>query len=397
MQIFQIQGLFAPFVAFLAGAALLLLWNFNKNIRYLRYFAVSLFVFSCGFVLSQVVYAKMTIPNAFASSISYYTVGGLMVHGALMRLGGRLNLPVHFSLMFLDIAGRVLMLQFGLSATVYLIFANAMMGLPMAIGAYLLFNHEQRDRQSILLGIAYATVAMMAIIAPSIILSIGDTVTDENYFSSYYWILLSFLTVVGISILIASFGFTIGSDLLAGVEEKASKDFLSGLLTRRAFDKAANEVMEAYCDSQNPIALLMCDIDHFKKINDQYGHHTGDVVITDFGDLIMRAIPETAYAGRTGGEEFAIIIPSCDIRTIRLFAEGLRTAVSMLSFEDIPKEKPITASFGVTVLRPNEKLTHAMKRADEALYEAKNAGRNQVVASNLNASEYSALPQALSV
>ena len=313
-----------------------------------------------------------------------------MVHAALSRLDDKLNLPLHLFLYALDILGRVLILKFELSGAFYLIYANGMMGLPMAIGAYTLYKHEHREIQSVSLSIAYSCIAAMAMIAPSIILSFGETVTSQNYFSSYYWVFLSFLTVVGVFILVAAFGFTVGSDLLANAEEKASKDFLSGLLTRRAFDKKAHVLIEKYEEINSSIGLLICDIDHFKQVNDKYGHHTGDVVITDFGDLITRAIPEAAIAGRTGGEEFAIIVPGCDIRTIRLFAEGLRTAVSMLSFEDIPEAKKITASFGVTVLRSGEQLTMGFKRADDALYEAKNSGRNRVVATNMETSEISA-------
>lgn len=387
LQIFQIQGLFAPFVAVLAGSALLLLSRYNRGIQYLPYFAFSLFSFAAAVVFSQIVFEKMTIANAVASSTMYFTTSGFMVHAAMSRLGDRLNIPLHLCLMTLDIAGRILILQLGFSATTYLIFVNTVMAAPLAIAAGFLLKHENKDIQAISLAVAYGAIAAMAIFITPLVLLVGGTVTGENYFSTYYWTLLTILTVFGICLMISSFAFTLGRDLLLLKENEASKDFLSGLLTRRAFEKESGELLEACQNDAASIGLIMCDIDHFKRINDNFGHDAGDKVIKAFGSLILENLPDHAVAGRTGGEEFAIVVSGCDIRSTRLLAEGLRTAISTLVFEGIPAEKRITASFGVTVLRTKEQLSTAFKRADEALYEAKNAGRDKVIASSLLASE----------
>jgi len=202
-----------------------------------------LVLYSC-----QVVFEKMTVANALSNSILFFASSGFMVQAAMSRIGKGLNVPFHLLLMSCDIAGRLLILEQGFSSSVYLIYANAMMGTPLAVGALRLLNHEARDIQSVALAVAYGVVAFMAIVITPLAVSLGETLTGDNYFSSYYWILLSILTVIGICLLILSFGFTVASDLLRKAEENDSKDSLNELLARRnlGLTQRLNELEKKY-------------------------------------------------------------------------------------------------------------------------------------------------------
>jgi diguanylate cyclase (GGDEF)-like protein len=117
-------------------------------------------------------------------------------------------------------------------------------------------------------------------------------------------------------------------------------------------------------------------MDHFKRINDTFGHATGDLVIEGFGRRLRACVPADAIVGRIGGEEFAIFLPNTQPSVALRFAETLRIETSKM--EGLPDSLKVTASFGVASVSASHHLTEAFRRADVALYAAKNAGRNQV-------------------
>lgn len=121
----------------------------------------------------------------------------------------------------------------------------------------------------------------------------------------------------------------------------------------------------------------MADIDFFKKINDNYGHETGDVVLRAFAGLLRKQTRPTDILARYGGEEFVILMANCDLASAVALAERIRSTVAATGIE--PLSAPITASFGVAELQKGETGDSLINRADEALYKAKQSGRNRVV------------------
>src|SRR5690606_23545755 len=118
--------------------------------------------------------------------------------------------------------------------------------------------------------------------------------------------------------------------------------------------------------------------DHFKRVNDTYGHDGGDRVIAAFGGLLKAHLPKSAVAARMGGEEFIAFLPDTDIVGAHGLAQALRTAMAAPGFTDTKAGLTPTASFGVAGQIPGESLYETMRRADCALYQAKKAGRNRV-------------------
>jgi diguanylate cyclase (GGDEF)-like protein len=159
--------------------------------------------------------------------------------------------------------------------------------------------------------------------------------------------------------------------------ELATHDALTGLFNRRYFFEAANrELMRAR--RQEVDILLMClDLDHFKSINDTHGHATGDNVLAATGEILRSTLRRSDVAARMGGEEFTVL--ACDTHDAVMLGERLRLALQVYQAQH-PELVNFTVSIGITRLRPDdEDMATALKRADDALYEAKHNGRDRVV------------------
>jgi len=130
--------------------------------------------------------------------------------------------------------------------------------------------------------------------------------------------------------------------------------------------------------SKRPFSLAFIDIDHFKQVNDTFGHVVGDRVLRAVADCINAAVRNSDVVGRYGGEEFAVIMPDTDLMDAHLVAERLRSSIESIDFADL-KGAPLTISLGVTQwLAGDESTETIIERADRALYRAKNSGRNRV-------------------
>lgn len=156
----------------------------------------------------------------------------------------------------------------------------------------------------------------------------------------------------------------------------ADTDPLTGLANRRrVMSELDRLVMKARANEQ-PISLIVFDIDHFKRVNDNYGHPHGDLVLQRVAEIAMRQAREDDVIGRVGGEEFVWIVPGVDASFTNVLSERLRLAIAVGTIID--DRPPVTISAGFTSLTPGDAALSLFARADEALYEAKNGGRNQV-------------------
>jgi diguanylate cyclase (GGDEF)-like protein len=161
----------------------------------------------------------------------------------------------------------------------------------------------------------------------------------------------------------------------------ATADGLTGISTRRAFKEDAQKFVALARRHRGQLSLISFDIDHFKKINDTYGHAAGDTVLKAVAATAQSVLRESDLIGRLGGEEFAAVLPDTDGPSAVAVAEKLRHALLNLRFAGSRPPIAISASFGVAALDPGrDDLDSLLVKADEALYEAKRAGRNLTVA-----------------
>jgi diguanylate cyclase (GGDEF)-like protein len=154
-----------------------------------------------------------------------------------------------------------------------------------------------------------------------------------------------------------------------------TQDYLTGATNRARFQQLFEREHRTWREHGGPLSLIMLDIDHFKAVNDGYGHLTGDLVLCRFVETIAKAIRPSDVLARLGGEEFAVLLPGTDLTEATALAERLRGVIAEMRVPTPRGELAITASLGCATARPEEDLLGA---ADQALYIAKRNGRNQV-------------------
>jgi diguanylate cyclase (GGDEF)-like protein len=163
------------------------------------------------------------------------------------------------------------------------------------------------------------------------------------------------------------------------LQELAYYDPLTGLPNRRFFFEHASLIFEEVKRYEKPLSLLVMDIDHFKKINDTYGHDVGDLVLKTFADVLRGIVRKSDICARLGGEEFVVLLPNTDLEGARVLAERIRTAVAKKPVEHGSIVIVFTVSIGVSQYRKGmQNIDELIKEADIALYRAKEGGRNRV-------------------
>jgi diguanylate cyclase (GGDEF)-like protein len=161
------------------------------------------------------------------------------------------------------------------------------------------------------------------------------------------------------------------------LELKSNTDALTSLKNRRYFDKILEAEVHKAKSKNIPLSLIMFDIDRFKNINDTYGHQVGDEALRGLAKTVSAHIRQSDVLARYGGEEFAVIASWTNIDAAKILAEKLRKTIEELKLPDVPQ---FTCSFGVAQMEEEDFTHDIIKRADDALYEAKNSGRNIVIA-----------------
>ncbi|MFN3362200.1 MAG: GGDEF domain-containing protein, partial [Pseudanabaenaceae cyanobacterium] len=162
------------------------------------------------------------------------------------------------------------------------------------------------------------------------------------------------------------------------LEKQANQDVLTGVANRRHFLELAQRELALAQRHHKSLSLLLVDIDHFKRINDNYGHPVGDQAIIALAELLLRVVRHTDIVGRFGGEEFAVLLPETDRAGAECVAERLRQAVAEMVLPLGDAVIQYTVSVGVAVWQGRD-MEHLIRQADDALYQAKHRGRNCVV------------------
>ena len=164
--------------------------------------------------------------------------------------------------------------------------------------------------------------------------------------------------------------------------QTAMKDPLTGLGSRAALKTALSRDLSLAQRHRHPFSLLIVDIDKFKLVNDTYGHSAGDAVLKEVAQAVAAAARQTDQAFRYGGEEFVVLLEKTDEEGAVIIAERIRQSIEQLTPTYRGKQIPATASIGVATVENNDSTETLFDRADQALYRAKNNGRNQVVSSS---------------
>lgn len=173
---------------------------------------------------------------------------------------------------------------------------------------------------------------------------------------------------------------SINVDITAKIEleKMASTDKLTNIYNRRMLDQFLQVEIEIANRHKEELSLIILDIDHFKHVNDNFGHLTGDKILSELSNVISNNLRTSDIFGRYGGEEFLIICPKTNKHNAFILAEKLRIIIENFEFSEVGKK---TVSIGISDLELNDSVESLFQRADEALYEAKNSGRNKTIVS----------------
>ncbi|MFK5978493.1 MAG: GGDEF domain-containing protein [Rhizobiaceae bacterium] len=168
-------------------------------------------------------------------------------------------------------------------------------------------------------------------------------------------------------------------------QKNEMRDALTNISNRRWFEKSLVKEMEEAKKNNAPMCLVLIDLDHFKRVNDTYGHVIGDQVLRFFGSLLTKCLKGNDTIARYGGEEFAVVLPRTKIDDAVTLIETVRAQLEAAKLSLTKSKKSIgtvTASFGITLLCDSDDAETLVQRADYRLYEAKNSGRNRVIGDN---------------
>ena len=251
------------------------------------------------------------------------------------------------------------------------------MGVGVLLGFGLLAWRQMRSSVDITLGLcALLSVAINLLSAITYGLVFPAQVEVAQVFGTEYAYVMQLTgSVFGIWFGLSALA-TYSLDAMAKYREAADRDPLSGLLNRRGFDVLTKPLIKQGLNG----ALLTVDIDHFKQINDRYGHDAGDLVLIGLADILRSTLPEKAIIARFGGEEFVVVLPQAPLSEGGALAHAIRVTCAGHDWRPAGIDQQVTVCVGVAEANLDEETWRpAFNRADTALYAAKEAGRNQVM------------------
>jgi len=373
----QILGLITPLTAIVFMTMLLVMWQRGGMGRHVLAFAIAYGLFALGFGVTHLF--PTDSPFLFhATQLCYAAASGCLIWGVCERAGAPVNLPA----LLLTYGGSALALVAAVllsnDAGPRLVIVNTGYGVMFVIGAVTLLHSTQREWIDRLLIAALVINAVDFLLRPSLTLLAEGAIPVAEYRQSIYYSVINLVLTVkalGMAMVLIGASFL---DLIHSVRDRGNFDAMTGLRMRHNFEKEVERRLALASRDGLPVSVVVADIDHFKQVNDLWGHQAGDDAIAAFGKLVASMIREEDLAGRVGGEEFCVLVWDCKGDAASRLAERIRVAFSQQVHPALGEGICLTASFGV-VERADREAYHSMfARADSELYRAKHGGRNRV-------------------
>ena len=377
MQVILVE-LITPTMALFFSACFVLLWMKSGLGRYILAFAGAYLFSAIGFLIAISLPPDSSITFQ-ASQLAYSIAAACMIWGACDRVKQPPFLKAMAMIYVIAAAMLVAEVIFTQDAGPRLIISNTGYGIMLLVGVISLLSAPRRNLADNLVIAILALNAADFLIRPTVTILIEGQIDVAAYHESIYFSLINLvLSVKAVATATVLFGACI-SDYLTRLKESALHDDLTGLKSRAAFEDEARNMMKRGQDEAKPVALVVTDIDHFKQVNDIWGHQAGDTAIINFGDLLEGTIRGCDVSARIGGEEFCLVVWNCGLDDAARLAERIRFAFAQMEHRGVGSDIRLTASFGVAEMQKGERYESLFSRADAALYRAKEEGRNQVV------------------
>jgi diguanylate cyclase (GGDEF)-like protein len=367
--------LFATMVAGMLGA-MLLLFGKQENIPALKWWGTAYLLGASSVAIWTIGGATLGDTLLLALHAVGFVACGMVWNASRVFHGRKPNLP---GLLFGAVAwvGTVLALP-SLNPAMRLTVGAAIVAIYAALTASELWSERRRTMQkrwpTIAVPVMHGCVLMLPILLGTLLRPHDETFTSSVWVTAFSIELV--LYAIGTVFVI----FMLVSDRAVTVHKTAaSVDPLSGMLNRRGFSEASNQVIEREAAAGRPVTVMIFDIDHFKSINDRFGHPAGDEILKLFSTVVVSNLRISDLSGRIGGEEFAALL-ACPLEEGVIVAERVREAFEGSGI--VCEEGPVdtTVSIGVAGGPAGTELEVLLAAADTALYQAKRGGRNRVEA-----------------
>jgi len=376
------RALIRPGIFLLFGLVFLWAWNIDRKRAWLLYIAAACTTLCFAILAHFFLFQGRSAPKAIASSVLYTIAVLAACEGLLLRAGKQLGwrpmaamlvsmmaLLWYFAYPAPSLWARIYVQNFGYGALI-LFTSFRLAGLRHG-------SLPDRVLFWILLGFSVQLFLQT-------VLTIGFLTPEGGvaFMATPFWNSLQFsLTIFGAALAFAVLIAAV-ADMMADLRGERDLDPLTGLLNRRGLEErlrySARQLQKV------PVSIIVCDLDHFKSVNDTFGHAAGDQVLKAFGGLLKSSIGQQDIAARTGGEEFSVLLEGLNEENAAEIADRIRQRLESLPLEFEAGTRLVTASFGVAQQRAGEPFSVTLKRADERLYKAKRAGRNRVVSDDRN-------------
>ncbi|MEJ8310819.1 diguanylate cyclase [Agrobacterium larrymoorei] len=366
-----------PFILLTFGLIFLSLQAVGFNAG--RYWGIGFLSASSGFALPMVLTDTFLVTQAVVSNLLFFAAFFFYGHALLVHFG----VKNHWR-------RRLGFAAAGYCAVCFFIFiepnlrnglatSDTLLALLLAPSIFLASRHARNLMDKLLLT-AVSLVVIETMTRVTLLMTQTSATSMESldtYLSSDYAYIAQFAASICGFLMALSVLASGAARVLDQHRQLADQDSLTGLLNRRGFDLAAPD----FRVSTPPVgAALICDIDHFKTVNDRFGHATGDRVIIALASLLKETLPANAKVARFGGEEFVAYVPDLPASQLAILANMVRSAFAARNWSEGPFPVHITSSFGVSAIALGDHSIHdAISRADGFLYKAKEAGRNQVM------------------
>ncbi|MEH2590239.1 GGDEF domain-containing protein [Bradyrhizobium sp. AZCC 1721] len=367
--------LFATMVAGMLGA-MLVLFGKQENIPALKWWGTAYLLGASSVAIWTIGGAKLGEPLLLTLHAIGFAACGMVWNAARVFHGRKPNLPGLF-LGATAWVGTVLALP-SLNPAMRLVVGAAIVAIYAGLTASELWSERRRTMHkrwpTIVVPVMHGCVLALPILLGSLLRPHDET------FASSIWV-----TAFSVELILYAIGtvfviFMLVSDRAVTVHKTAaSVDPLSGMLNRRGFSEACNRVIEHEAAAGRPVTVMIFDIDHFKSINDRFGHPAGDEILKLFSTVVASNLRISDLSGRIGGEEFAALL-ACPLEEGVIVAERVREAFEASNI--VCEEGPVvtTVSIGVAGGPAGTELEVLLAAADTALYQAKRGGRNRVEA-----------------
>ena len=363
-----------PAITAIFAGVFLFLWRRWRHRSQLLILSAAFTMAALGFVFYDISPVQDELVNRIVSNASFLTAITLIAVAALVRAEAAVPKPWFATVLGLS-ALALTWFQFVVDSVDARVVIMGLSFAALAMTVALLLQRQKPKSTADRMIIAAAWLGVITSLTRPIlalvgVISPGDGASVQQ---SSYWLTIQAFSPIVTGTLALLFLAALSLDTLDAMSNAANSDYLSGLLNRRGFEGAVGKALE---NAAGKPALILVDIDDFKRINDTYGHKVGDQVIAG----VARALSTHGgadFAARIGGEEFALFYADSDVAQLQQNTNAIRSALIRMGIPGIPREHIMTASFGIHCRRGDQGLSEMLSEADRALYRAKDLGKDR--------------------